>query len=116
MNKRFAIAGAVFMLVFALRMAAYSSPTVSVQLTWEHEHPTTIAYYNIYVSDTQGVFGSQPYARVSRLPDDAWGVPLELPVNVTKYLTVTAVDDAGMESVYGNELKIVTTIVVTDLQ
>jgi hypothetical protein len=103
----------IFLVVFSLRVSAVANPLASIYLVWDHSSPEMIKYYQLYISDSQGVF-TRPYARISRLPTSKKGYLIRLPVG-TKYLVVTSVDENGNESGHSNQLKIEVVINDTNL-
>lgn len=91
--------------------------TVNIPIAWNHDEPETVKYYNIYLSNTSGVFG-HPYARTTKLPTDSDPLILKLPVvtgSVTKYIRVKAVNEAG-ESDWSNEKEVQMKFIVNDTQ
>lgn len=106
----------VLIAVTGLRLSAVANQNLQLQLVWDHPQPETVKYYNIYLSDSQGVPTGKPYARITRLPTDRHGVSLKLPTNSIRYVTVTAVGDQGQESGFSNQLKIEINLITTDLQ
>ena len=94
----------------------WASSIVSIPITWDHEAPETVDWYNIYVSETQGVYPDIPYGRTTRLPSSA--SPLYLRFNVdtkTLYLRVKAENQYG-ESDWSNEVKVEMSFIVTYLE
>jgi len=94
----------------------WASSIVSIPIAWDHEAPETVDWYNIYVSETQGVYPDIPYARITRLPDNSH--PLYLRFNVdtkTIYLRVKAENENG-ESDWSNEVKVEMSFIVTYLE
>jgi fibronectin type 3 domain-containing protein len=68
---------------------------------WDANAEPDLASYNIYRSNTQGVYG----APVATVPAGAVNyLATGLQVGSTYYFTVTAVDTAGNESIRSNEV------------
>jgi len=76
------------------------SPT-SLRLDWNANTETDLAGYRIYRSTTSGVYG----APVATAPANATSfVAAGLKPGVTYFFTITAVDNAGNESVRSNQV------------
>ena len=101
--------------VFAIAITSASS-TVIIGIAWDHDEPETVDWYNIYISETQGVYPDKPYRRTTKLPTDASPFYLQFNVDTkTIYLKLKAENENG-ESDWSEEIKVEMSFIVTYLE
>jgi len=103
MERHLKIIACIFVLVFALRLSTALAAMIEIPFAWDQTGAENIAYYNVYISTTEGQF-DKVYKRVTRLPTDKSPVILRLPADgVKRYIVVKAVNEEG-ESGPSNQL------------
>ena len=117
MIKRIAIYVLILLALYAIffGIISYASSTVIMGIAWDHDAPETVDWYNIYISEIQGVYPDRPFRRTTKLPTDASPFYIQLNVDTkTIYLRVKAENENG-ESGWSNEVKIEMSFIVTYL-
>lgn len=79
------------------------NPASLAILEWDPNSESDLAGYNVYISTTQGIYGS-PYSSIQK-SENSYAVPSQF-AKGTYFFSVTAYDNSGLESPPSNEVSL----------